>query len=60
MNAMVWHSFFSAAIFLGKAALVAGIVGVLIFGYVSQTQKRVADYRKTGRLRDLLKILSRY
>jgi hypothetical protein len=57
---MNWHSLINAAIFLGKAALVVGLFGVLIFGYASQTQDRVARYKKTGRVWDLLKIFSRY
>ena len=57
---MNWHAFFPAAIFLGKAALVAGFVAFLIYCQVSQTKERNATYKKTGRLRDLLKILSRY
>jgi hypothetical protein len=57
---MNWHSLINAAIFLGKAALVVGVVGVLIFGQASQTQSRVAEYKRTGRLWDLLKIFSRY
>jgi hypothetical protein len=60
MIPMSWHFLFTAAIFLGKAALMVGLVGLLIFGYVSQTQNRVAKYKKTGRIWDLLKIFSRY
>ncbi len=60
MIPMSWHSLFTAAIFLGQAALVVGLVGVLIFGYVSQIRNRVAKYKKTGRIWDLLKIFSRY
>ncbi len=46
MIQMNWHSLFRAAIFLGNADLVSGIVGALIFGYFSQTQNRVARYKK--------------
>jgi hypothetical protein len=49
---MSWQSLITAAIFLGKAALVVGLIGVLIFGYASQTQNRVAKYKKIGRLWD--------
>ena len=61
MIPMSWHFLFTAAIFLGKAALMVGLVGLLIFGYVSQTQNRVAKYKKTGAhlglAEDLFKIL---
>jgi hypothetical protein len=57
---MNWHSIFSAAIWLGKAVLVVGVVAILVFGYVSQTQKRLSKYKRTGRLMDLLKMFSRY
>lgn len=57
---MNWHSLLSAVIFLGKGALVAGFLGFLIICYVSQAQKRIAKYKKSGRFIDLLKIFSRY
>ena len=57
---MNWHALFSAAIFLGKAALVTGFVAFLIYCQVSQTKERIATYKKTGRLRDFFKILFRY
>ena len=57
---MNWHAILSAAISLGKALLVVGVVAVLVFGRVFQTQERVSKYKKTRRLVDLLKIFSRY
>jgi hypothetical protein len=60
MVPMSWHPLFSAAIVLGNATLLVGLVGVLIFGYASRTQERVAKYKKSRRLIDLLKIFSKY
>jgi len=42
------------------AVLFVGFVGVYIVGAASQTKDRVAKYKKSGRLVDLLKIFSRY
>ena len=57
---MIWHSLFIASVFVGKAVLVFGVICLLIFGRVSQTQERFAKYKKTGRIVDLLKVLSRW
>lgn len=57
---MTWHSIFSAAISLGNALLVAAVIAILVLGYVFQTQDHLSKYKKTGRLRDLLKIFYRY
>ena len=57
---MIWHSLFIASVFVGKAVLVVGVICLLVFGRVSQTQERIAKYKKTGRIVDLLKILSRW
>lgn len=57
---MSWHFLFSAAIVLGKAVLVFGVVVLLIYSYVSRTPERVSQCKKTGRIWDLLKIFSRY
>jgi hypothetical protein len=56
MIPMSWHW----AIVLGKAVLLFGVVVILIFGYVSRTPGRVSRYKRSGRVRDLLKIFSRY
>jgi len=50
---MIWHTIFTA-IFLVCLAV------ILIFGYASQTQKRVAKYKKSRSIMDLLKIFSKY
>jgi hypothetical protein len=42
------------------AVLFVGLVGVYIIGANSQTKERIAKYKKSGRLIDLLKIFSRY
>lgn len=56
---MSWHTLSSAAIFLGKAVLIFGLVCILIFGSVAQTQERIAKYKKSRRIIDLLKIFSK-
>jgi len=60
MISMTWHSVCAATTFCGKAALVVGLVGVLIFGQLSETRDPIAKYKKTGRLRGLMKIFSRF
>jgi hypothetical protein len=57
---MNWHSIFATAILVAKAVLVGGVVGMLVMVYVSDTQKRIVKYKKSGRLTDLLRIFSRY
>ncbi|HZL26791.1 MAG TPA: hypothetical protein VFC39_09695 [Acidobacteriaceae bacterium] len=57
---MNWHSIVSAAKLLGTAAVIVGVIAIVIFGQASQTQRRMAEYKKSGRLIDLLKIFSRY
>jgi hypothetical protein len=37
-----------------------GVIAILIFGRVSQTKKRIAEHKKSGRFVDLLKIFSRW
>jgi hypothetical protein len=57
---MNWHSILSIAKQLGTAALLIGVIAILIFGQVSQTKPRIDEYKKSGRFLDLLKIFSRY
>jgi hypothetical protein len=60
MAGMNWHSILSAAKLLGTAAVLVGVIALMIFGAVSQTQRRIIKYKKSGRFVDLLKIFSRY
>jgi hypothetical protein len=60
MAGMNWSSIPSIAKQLGTAALLIGVIAILIFGQVSQTKRRIAEYKKSGRFLDLLKIFSRY
>lgn len=57
---MNWHSLSAAAVFLVNAVLIFGLAVLLIFGLLSQTQERIAKYKKSRRFIDLLKIFSRY
>jgi hypothetical protein len=60
MAGMNWHPILSAAKLLGTAAAIIGVIVIVIFGGVSQTQRRITKYKKSGRFVDLLKIFSRY
>jgi hypothetical protein len=60
MAGMNWHSILSIAKQLGTSALLIGVIAILIFGQVSQTKRRIAEYKKSGRFLDLLKIFSKY
>jgi hypothetical protein len=53
---MTWHSLLYAAIALGKAILPFGVAVLSILVIAS----RVATYKRTGELKDFLKIFSRY
>jgi hypothetical protein len=57
---MNWRFILSAAKLFGSAAVIVGIITIVIFGQTSQAQQRLLRYRKSGRLADLLKIFSRY
>lgn len=60
MGVMNWHPILSAAKLLGTAAVIVGIIAIVIFGQTSQTQQRLTKFKKSGRFVDLLKIFSRY
>jgi hypothetical protein len=60
MGVMNWHSILSTAKLLGTAVVIAGVIAIVVFGGAAQTQRRVAEYKKTGRFIDWLKIFSRY
>jgi len=57
---MNWHSILSAAKLLGTAALIVGIIAIVIFGQILQTRHRLTKYKNSGRFMDLLRIFSRY
>jgi hypothetical protein len=57
---MKWDSILHTAKLLGTAAVIVGVIAIVIFGRVSQTQRRITEYKKSGRFVDLLKIFSRY
>ena len=60
MAGMNWPSILSIAKQLGTALLLIGVIAILIFGQMAQTKRRIAEYKKSGRIVDLLKIFSRY
>jgi hypothetical protein len=60
MGGMSWHSISSAASILGTAAVIIGVIAIVVFGQVSQTRQRLAKYKKSKRFIDLLNIFSRY
>jgi hypothetical protein len=57
---MNWNPILSAAKLLGTAAVLVGVIAILIIGGVSQARRRIAKYNQTGRFIDLLKIFSRW
>jgi hypothetical protein len=57
---MNWYSILSAAKVLGTAAAIVGVIAIAIFGGVEQKKRRIAEYKKSGRFVDLLKIFSKY
>ena len=59
MGVMNLHSILSAARLLGTAAVIFGIMVIVIFGQISQTRRRLTKYKKSGRFVDLLKIFSK-
>jgi hypothetical protein len=42
------------------AAVIVGVIAIVILGQGSQAQHRIAKYNKTGRFIDLLKVFSRW
>jgi hypothetical protein len=60
MDGMNWYSILHAAKLVGTAAAMVGVIAIVIIGRASQTQRRIANYKKSGRFVDLLKIFSRY
>jgi hypothetical protein len=57
---MNWYSILSAAKLLGTAAVIVGVIAIVIFGGVKQKKQRIAEYKNSSRFLDLLKIFSRY
>jgi hypothetical protein len=57
---MNWYSILSATRLLGTAAAIVGVIAIVIFGGVEQKKRRMAEYKKSGRFVDLLKIFSKY
>jgi zinc transporter ZupT len=60
MANMNWYSILSATKLLGTAAVIVGVIAIVIFGGVQQKKRRIAEYKKSGRFVDLLKIFSKY
>jgi hypothetical protein len=60
MAGMNWHSILSAAKLLGTAAVIVGVIAIVIIGQGSRARHRIAKYNKTGRFIDLIKIFSRW
>jgi hypothetical protein len=60
MATMNWYSILSAARLLGTATVIVGVIAILIIGGVKQKKRRIAEYKKSGRFLDLLKIFSKY
>jgi hypothetical protein len=57
---MNWYSILSVAKLLGTAVMIIGALAIVIFGGMAQKKRRIAEYKKSGRFLDLLKIFSRY
>jgi hypothetical protein len=57
---MNWYSILSAAKLLGTATVIVGVIAIVIIGGVKRTKRRIAEYKKSGRFLDLLKIFSKY
>ncbi len=55
-----WNPLLSAAKLLGTASVIVGVIAIVIVGGSSQTKRRIAKYKKSGRFVDLLKVFSRY
>jgi hypothetical protein len=60
MSYMNWYSILSAAKLLGTAAVIVGVIAIVIFRGVKQKKQRIAEYKNSSRFLDLLKIFSRY
>jgi hypothetical protein len=60
MDGMKWYSILHAAKLLGTAAVIVGVIAIVIFSRASQTQRRMTAYKKSGRFADLLRIFSKY
>jgi hypothetical protein len=60
MADMNWYYILSTAKLLGTAAAIVGVIAIVIVGGVEQKKRRIADYKKSGRFVDLLKIFSKY
>jgi ABC-type transport system involved in cytochrome bd biosynthesis fused ATPase/permease subunit len=60
MANMNWYSILSGAKLLGTATVIVGVIAIVSIGGVKQTKRRIAEYKKSGRFLDLLKIFSKY
>jgi hypothetical protein len=60
MTFVNWHSILSTAKLLGTAAVIVGLVAIAILGGALQKQRRISEYKKSGRFVDFLKIFSKY
>lgn len=60
MANMNWYHILSATKLLGTAVVIVGVIAIVIFGGVKQKKRRMAEYKKSGRFLDLLKIFSKY
>jgi hypothetical protein len=60
MAGMTWHTILSAAKSLGTAAVIVGVIAIVSFGGASKTKRQIDEYKKSGRVADLLKIFLRY
>jgi ABC-type transport system involved in cytochrome bd biosynthesis fused ATPase/permease subunit len=60
MATMNWYSILSAAKLLGTATVIVGVIAIVIIGGVKQKERRIAEYKKSDRFLDLLKIFSKY
>jgi ABC-type transport system involved in cytochrome bd biosynthesis fused ATPase/permease subunit len=60
MATMNWYSILSAAKLLGTATVIVGVIAIVIIGGLKQKERRIAEYKKSGRFLDLLKIFSKY
>jgi hypothetical protein len=60
MGSVNWNPILSAAKLLGTVVVILGVIAIVIVGGASQTKRRIAKYKKSGRFLDLLNIFSRY
>jgi hypothetical protein len=58
MTNMNWYSILSATKLLGTAAALVGVITIVFVGGVEQKKRRIAEYKKSRRFVDWLKIFS--